>query len=452
MCGSGVESLIATPLPDGYWVNAFPYSTTAEYPDLIAYGLGSENVPASINRYLNPQNDPVGSKGWKVTEIQRLQFPIAMVYADLNDDNFNDIIIIDQFGTGTTDFIGLRFKLWGESQGGGRVQWLRNPGDISDPTIWEANYIGHSTGMHRLQVGHFTTKDHYEVMGLPILSASSDLKSPAPVILYSPSYGTNKTEGPQSWSEDNIFPSQFRMIHDTKLIPGANGLDMVLVAGMEGIVLLWFDEKTSKWEYNIVGTGLPASTVNPYHGSGSVDVASVGDDSVGYIAASEGFHGNAVSIYVKNSTGVKGPESLKQNVWKRIQIDSFGPLDNTTHTGTIHSVHTVKTGDSAFDSFGIACLGAPNNVVENQGVYVYSPTNLTLGRFTKTKLTDKSAAQLAVAAFVDKDRLDVASISYSLPSYHVSVDPSSVRINTFGNSTNNCPATVVSPIKTTVPQ
>ncbi|KAJ7581630.1 hypothetical protein C8J56DRAFT_957875 [Mycena floridula] len=317
--------------------------------------------------------------------------------------------------------------------------------------------------MHRLVVfpfGHFTTKEHLQVMGLPILAASSDLKSPAPVIIYSPSYGKNKTEGPESWSEHIAFPSQFRLIHDSKLIPGANGLDMVLVAGLEGIVLLWFDEKKSKWEYNVIGTGLPPDPVSPYRGSGSVDVARVGDDSAGYIATAEvgGFHGNVVSVYVKNSHGVKGPESLKQDVWRRIQVDSFGPLDNQTHTGTIHNVQTVKIGASETEAFGIACMA------ENQGVYVYSPTNLALGRFKKTKITDQSAGQLAVGAFAEKNRLassimscDVASISFSVHGSHTTCDPPNIRINRVNNisiaaNISQASLAVVSPIDITASQ
>ncbi|KAJ7579945.1 hypothetical protein C8J56DRAFT_833992 [Mycena floridula] len=456
MCGNGhvgpdgalgFESLVATPLPDGYSINTFPYSTSAEFPDLVAYGLGTKNIPASINLFLNPKNDLQGAQGWKVTVIQRLKFPVAMTYADLTGDGFNDIIICDQFGTGTAD-------LWPASEGGGRIQWLRNPGKIADPSTWKANYIGHSTGMHRLLilVGHFTTKEHFQVMGFPILAASSDLDSPAPVIIYSPSYEKNKIEGPESWSEHVAFPSQFRLIHSTKLIPGANGLDMVLVAGREGIVLLWFDENKSKWEHHVVGTGLPPDEVSPYWGSGSVDVARVGDDSVGYIATCEGFHGNVVSVYVKNSQGVKGPESLKQDVWRRIQVDTFGPLHN--HAGTIHSVRTVKIGESESEAFGIACMGIPTTKPENQGVYVYSPTNLALGRFNKTKITDQSAGQLAVGAFTEKNRPDVASISYSVLGSHTSRDPPSIRINRVDNisiTTNISPASlaVVSPIDIT---
>ena len=50
------ETLVATPLPDGYWINAFPFSTGAKLPDLIGYGLGFEGKPSSIKLFLNPKN------------------------------------------------------------------------------------------------------------------------------------------------------------------------------------------------------------------------------------------------------------------------------------------------------------------------------------------------------------------------------------------------------------
>jgi aldos-2-ulose dehydratase len=134
-------------------------------------------------------------------------------------------------------------------------------------------------------VGHFTTNEYLQVMGVPIIAQSSDLDSPAPIIIFSPTYGP---DGPVSWSKDIAFASEFRLIHDLKLLPNTNdGLDMVLVAGREGIVLLWFDQEAARWDYNVVGTGLPRSGDNPYWGSGSVDVAKVGDDPVGYIATCE---------------------------------------------------------------------------------------------------------------------------------------------------------------------
>jgi hypothetical protein len=124
-------------------------------------------------------------------------------------------------------------------------------------------------------------------MGLPIISASDDLTSPAPVIIYTPKYGPDTSKGPQSWSEVIAFAKDFRLIHEVKLLPGANnGLDMALVAGREGTVLLWFNEKTG-WTYNVVGTGIPREAGNPYWGSGSVDIVRVHDDDVGYVATCE---------------------------------------------------------------------------------------------------------------------------------------------------------------------
>lgn len=139
-------------------------------------------------------------------------------------------------------------------------------------------------------VGHFSSKTHFQVMACPIIRHSSDRKSPAPIIIYDPVYGPDTSVGPKSWTETIIFDTQFRLIHDMKIVPGStNGLDVVLVAGREGIVLIYYDTSARKWEYNIVGAGLPQEqgTGNPYWGSGSVDVARVGDDSVGYIATCE---------------------------------------------------------------------------------------------------------------------------------------------------------------------
>lgn len=50
------ETLVATPLPDGYWLSAFPYSVDATLPDLIGYGLGFEGKPASVKLFHNPKN------------------------------------------------------------------------------------------------------------------------------------------------------------------------------------------------------------------------------------------------------------------------------------------------------------------------------------------------------------------------------------------------------------
>ena len=48
------EIPVATPLPDGYWIEAFPFKTDAYTPDIIAYGLGFKGKPAAIKLLTNP--------------------------------------------------------------------------------------------------------------------------------------------------------------------------------------------------------------------------------------------------------------------------------------------------------------------------------------------------------------------------------------------------------------
>jgi aldos-2-ulose dehydratase len=418
---------VAAPVPDGYWVRALHFETTSEYPDLVGYGLGYAGKPATVRLFENPKNS--GSSGWKVVEIQSLDYPVAMSSADLTGNGYNDIIITDRYGPSMD-------TLWdAETENGGRVSWLRNPGQRGDANpYWTLHPIGNSTGMHRVEVGHFTRSDVWQVMGFPVISKAGDLTSPTPVILYTPQYGVSPSDGPMGWTEENIFPSSFRLIHDVKLIKGGNnGLDMILVAGREGVVNLWFefDHSGNFWNHCVLGTGLPRNpeSGSPFWGSGSVDVAAVGDDPIGYINTCEAFHGNVISVYIKKANAPKGPRSLKSaSYWERKVIDNYGPL-SSEHVGTIHNVTTIETG-AANQSFGAACMGAPIGNPNNQGVYMYTPVDLAAGVFTKSTVTGDSASRLAVDTFNDLERKDIASITYYVPNYHTGPDPPTVRINT----------------------
>ncbi|TDL21830.1 hypothetical protein BD410DRAFT_789214 [Rickenella mellea] len=413
--------LVAAPLPDGYWIHALPFHTGSEFADLIAFGLGFNEKPAAIKLLSNPRN--TGSSGWKVTEIASLEFPVASIYADLTGTGTNDIIICDRYGPGMSD-------LWdAKKKNGGRLQWLRNPGSRDSQPFWEAKTIGNSTGMHRLLAGHFTTPDVIQIMGFPILSSSSDLVSPAPILIYTPVYGPN---GPEYWKEDTPFPSQFRIIHDAKLVPGGkNALDMVLVAGKEGVAFLWFDFRTARWFSNIIGEGLQGTK---FTGAGSADLCCVRDDKAGYITSSEGLHGNSVAVYIKLTGAPKGAASLmNRKYWRRVVVDNYGSLDPVQGTGTIHQVAAVPLPNSDIDSFTIACMGAPVGQPANQGVYLYTPTDLSNGVFTKTKITGESASIVTVLQRTDTTT-DIASISYYVPGYHTGPDPPSVRINSLSRN------------------
>ncbi|KAI6025448.1 hypothetical protein EDC04DRAFT_240280 [Pisolithus marmoratus] len=421
-----VENLVATDLPDGYWLEAFPFSTTiGPRPDLVGYGLGTANQRSDIKLFQNLNS--TSSSGWKKTVIQQLQFPVAITYADLTRNGFNDIIVCDNYGPNMDD-------LWGPDRHGGRVQWLQNPGTKDTNSHWVARYIGESTGMHRLLAGHFTRSDVTEVLAFPVIPGSSQRNSPVDVILYTAVYGGDPSNGPNSWSKSVPFLATFHLIHDVKLLKGMNNArDMVLIASREGAVALWADVTGGGvvWKERVIGTGLPQSENNPYWGSGSVDFARVNNDDVGYIVTCEAFHGNIVSVYVKdNNTAPTGGESLKDSSceWKRVQIDDFGPL-SAQHTGTIHHVASIKDRTENIESFAVACIGAPSDKLDNQGVYMYSPIDLARGKFRKVKVSHASAARLAISGFTNPDVTDIASISYYVPGYHTGPDPPSVRVN-----------------------
>lgn len=50
------EEVVANPLPDGYWIEAFPFAKNGTYHDLVAYGLGFEGKLTSIRLFENPKN------------------------------------------------------------------------------------------------------------------------------------------------------------------------------------------------------------------------------------------------------------------------------------------------------------------------------------------------------------------------------------------------------------
>jgi hypothetical protein len=56
-----------------------------------------------------------------------------------------------------------------------------------------------------------------------------------------------------------------------EVVPTANGngLDKVLLAGREGINILWYDPDSGSWKYEQLGNGLAATPGNPYWGAGS---------------------------------------------------------------------------------------------------------------------------------------------------------------------------------------
>jgi len=292
------------------------------------------------------------------------------------------------------------------------------------------------TGMHRLQVGRFTREDVNQAFCFPVIVSGGDFWSPAPQVLFDPTYGDDHSKGPQSWTKNVIFDQNFRIVHDVNIIPRMNkGLDTVIISSREGITHLFYDLEKSAWDFMVIGTGTPKELGTPqYWGSGSSDYCRIGDDEIGYIATCEAFHGNTVTVYTKSDDAPKGYESLLDSKWwTRHIIDSFGPLDEHQQTGTIHHVRKFPlVGD--VEPFGIAGMGEPIGTPENQGVFMYKPIDIRANppKFSKIQVHGESSARIATGCFSVPGQLDVASISYYVPGYHTGPEPTQIRISNIG--------------------
>lgn len=168
---------------------------------------------------------------------------------------------------------------------GGRISWLENCGDDTKGD-WTRRTIGHSPGMHRLKAGHFTRNDRIQIVGIPIVVASSDLTTAAPVIIYTAPDDPKNADG--DWPSEIV--SHMHLVHEVVVIPSGDGpaetpFDQIIAAGRSGVECLWYNGQ--QWKTKNVGKGLPETPGDPYWGAGSVAVGRVDKDYAGYIASAE---------------------------------------------------------------------------------------------------------------------------------------------------------------------
>jgi hypothetical protein len=387
------KKLIEKDRQDGYWIETFNIDRKSPV-GLVAFGLGS----GEIKLYQNLSGTQETVKG---TLIQKLDGPVAIDQADITNDGFNDIIVCFQYGKSMLD----------TDPTGGKIVWLESPGQNNDNKPWKSHYVGKSTAMHRLRIGHFTQTTRWEIIGLPIVSRPYDLFSPVPVFLFrQPDNVLNATE----WPYELITADFFSIIHDSVRI-NDDQLDSLLIASSEGINLLYFDQIVNQWQIKHIGDGeTDQRQQTGFHGSGGIHIGRVKNDPFAYIPAIEPFHGNVISVYVKDTNS-----SLKESQWKRYTLDVYGyPNQNGESSG--HYIVCADFDKDGDDEFLIAHRGPP----PNQGVFLYKPIDISRGLFAKWKIDDDSVGRIAIADFDNDGALDFATITYTVPDYFEAPNPS----------------------------
>lgn len=406
---------------DGYWIEAVNIDNGSN-PDIIGYGMGL----GEVTWYRNSD--------WKKTLIAKYIGPVGMHHGDVNGNGRDDIIICYQYGQTMINC----------DPDGGKIAWLENPGN-NEP-YWNSHYIGKATSMHRLRVGHFTQESKLQVLGLPIVGRPNDVHSITPIKLFTQ---PDDLYGASQWHEETlkIYDKQYYEANQTKPDPSdpskdrllvfhvihgvslkkygkksGSNLDSALVASEEGITWLYFCPQDNVWYGEILGTGeLTQVNRTGFKGSGNVDAGKIGDDDFAYIPTVEPFHGNTVCVYYKTEYTEENKNSLTGCTWKRVVLDVYGD-PNPIGEGPGHFTICADFDNDGDDEFLVALRGP----MPWQGVFYYKAIDVKNGIFAKWRVSEDSAARIAVADFDGDGRLDFATIGYSVAGYYCADNPSIV--------------------------
>jgi hypothetical protein len=276
--------------------------------------------------------------------------------------------------------------------------------------------------MHRLKVGYFTQEEKLEVLGLPIVGRPNDVHSVVPVKLFT--QPEDLQNAPQ-WHEQVINEGNYHVIHEAAVkkfnklfgIKPNSNLDSALIASEEGITWLYYDPEEQQWQRQFIGAGeLGEASKTGFKGSSNVDMGRIGNDACAYIATIEPFHGNTVAVYYKDTKSQ--PDPGWDWKWQRLVLDVYDN-PNVNGEGPGHFVICADFDGDGDDEFLVALRGP----MPWQGVFYYKAIDVQNGVFVKWRVSNDSAARIAVADFDGDGRLDFATISYSVGGYYQADNP-----------------------------
>jgi hypothetical protein len=396
---------------DGYWIQAVDVDGDGR-PDLLTSGLASGKVVW----YRNPD--------WQKHLVHEFVRPVSLDQGDITGDGTTDLVVCH-------DYAETMFVATPED---GRVSWLRNPGPDAVEGTWEVYPIGQLGSTHRLRLGHFTGLSSLELLAAPVvgpLSGADALHAPVRVTLYQRPDDV-LAAGP--WPSQVLDDENYPVVHGIALgnygAPSPPGLDATILASAAG--LAWFGvDGTGAWRGIPLAEGeQEEARETGYKGSGNVAVGRIGDDPFAYVVAVEPFHGDTLALYTRT-----GGEGVAGATWSRRVLERF-PGRNDAGEGPAHHVVCADFDGDGDDEFLVALRGP----MPEQGVFHYRPVDLAAGRVAKTRVSEPSAARIAVADFDGDGRLDFATTGYHVPGYFECEDPQvALFLNRFGRPVEDLP-------------
>lgn len=395
------EPLKVTDLPvDSYYAIAADVNGDG-MTDIATSGLGIPGKELSdVAWYENPS--------WKKHIIGKFDVPVAMESSDIDNDGHIDIAIAYNYGN----------CIMNCRQENGTIAWYKNPGHYDQDEAWESYHIGELMASHRLRFGHFSNLDQLQLISVPVVGGiDGNIHDPIKTKVFTkPENLKTAKEWPSVIANDML-----RVIHEIttgkfREVDGSR-LDSMLTASEEGITWVYYSDR-SVWESKSIGYGAE-TPVGPekWKGSGAVAVAKIPGDDFAFIASSDPFHGNILSVYTKDKYTEHTANSLSKATWKRSVIDSFGPLTNRGE-GPSHDIQAVDIDRDGTDELLVGLRGP----MPYSGVYVYKVIDLARGMFARQRVSSYSAAKVIVADFDNDKKPDFAIIPYRVVDYYQSPD------------------------------
>ncbi len=385
--------VIESGLTDGYWIQAMDVDGDGR-PDILTSGLSDGRV----SWYRNPD--------WHKSPIHEFSRPVSLDQGEVSASGRRDLVVCHDYAR----------TMFEATPADGKISWMENPGEVG--AEWTAHFVGQLGSTHRLRLGHFTDPDQLQLLALPVVGQKSGqdaVHAPIKVMLY---HRPDDVLGADSWSGEPVDETSFRVIHAAQLgnfgAPSPAGLDAVILACEEGLVWFGVDE-SGTWQRHLLHAGeTTQQATTGYKGSGNIAIGRIGDDQYAYLATVEPFHGNTLALY----TRAEAHAGIVGGRWERRVLEVFGE-PNDAGEGPAHHVVCADFDGDGEDELLVALRGP----MPHQGVFLYKFTDVGSGTFEKTRLSDASAARIAVADFDGDGRLDFATLGYYVPGYFLCEDP-----------------------------
>ena len=291
---------------------------------------------------------------------------------DINTDGHIDLALACQFALNN-------------SQEGGYVYWLENPGNTDK--LWEKHYIDSIPTAHRIRWADVDGNGKEELINLPIIGIGA-VAPEYDVPLDMVSYAIPADPKAGAWPK-TIIDSSLHMAHGISIEHfDTDKQTDILTASFEGVTLYTSVGKDGKnaWEKKQLGSG--DTSPRPKQGASEVGLGVLGGYSQPFIATIEPWHGHQVVIYT--------PKEDENALWARKVIDT-----------TFVDGHALQCADLNHDGISEVIAGHRG---ESFNVYIYQ-YNTQQDEWSRYPLDEggMSAAGLFIFDFDADGYLDIAA-------------------------------------------